>query len=306
VLFETVQTSATFVKGYFREYFSYSVGADYFVDSVLDVTAFQLADDETYVKIDMDGTATFAHEPVPSQEFVTKLMGQSFKGDSRLVFLDSLFIESSSDFIQELSYLVVYVNGDAVANEDLSGMVQTNDDGGGFKITITALIAGVAAAGGAMIILLIIIMCRFNRNKERKDPQDSVRKNNTGSTDESELYPAHEMPFHGGSPENKSPSPVQSIISQASSRFTYNPREYAMSDPGDIASETETSERIDVNPFTLQVDVSQSSMDSEAWQNTSAVMNTSGTAPFGHDISAIEKKDLSLIQEGENEEVRRK
>jgi hypothetical protein len=96
--------------------------------------------------------------------------------------------------------------------------------------------------------------------------------------------------------ERAPPSPDRSITSQDSSLFTYTDNMSISK-----ASVRSISSRVSIGSAS-RFSIDMPSIDLGAWQNAGRNTIPTGHAPFGHDISAIGKRDLSLIQEESNDE----
>lgn len=238
------------------------------------------------VSFSFSGNAFFNSSPPPSEDDVLKILAQSFLGRNNQVYTDTL-MQSTSSFLQRLSYAVVQVNGFIVpgnmASESTSSEMQQEDTANtasSIGIEELALIVGSATAALLLILLCYCFFCvRGESNGEKMDISRAVSASGTHDTEDVEkaISPA--------------PSSPHSIASQDSSVFTYN---------------LTSSSRINLDASVLSSDTSGANARALAsWQQKNTI-NSSKSAPFGHDISAIgmltdNQRDLSLIEEGEEE-----
>ena len=284
VMVQVLQTSREHLNGRFSTHFTETLGEGSFGVLDLSVSSFdtsarrRLQDDA--ITITYNGVATFNTDPPPDADEIKETTTDAFKGDARTEFVDALLL-SGNDFLANLSYLVVGISGVVVANEDLSH--RTPPPTGSSTKTQYYLIGAVAAAAvGVVIAVGILIYTCHLKNDEFNGLPDKGPKDDSNDLD-------IEMK------STRSPSPERSIVSQESSKFTYNPRGISFSvkstDSGTLPSQFSG----------LQVDVSEP-VNVEAWQKNTISPIT--PAPFGADISAIEedKRDLSCVQEGDSNE----
>jgi len=222
----------------------------------------------------LEGRAFFEDGTSPSQDDVSQRTMNIFK-ENNAAFLQAL-MKSSDDFLRGVSYAVVTVDGNVVAEERNANAISTEPKSSIFEFTTLSIIL-MSVFGGVMLFMLACLVwycCSSVQDEGPEDIHPALRKavsRATGKTAEDESY------------MKRPPSPVRSITSQDSSIFTYNPKSCKSMESrtfGSFAAATTGTE-----------------MDLEAWKNGSKVQKDS--MPFGHDISAIEaKKDLSLIEEG--------
>jgi hypothetical protein len=241
---------------------------------------------ESSVIFGFSGTAFFNSRPPPTEDEVHQILVKSFFGRNSQEFTSSL-MKSSDPFLQLLSHSMVQVNGYVVPGgvpQETAAPQEPPQSNEGFDFEMIAIIVGSTTGALLFILLCYCFWCAGDPDEHsddttRKTPtqtgQTPIRKSQTSQTDDVEAASA-------------APSSPQSIISQDSSIFTYNPSSKISFDASTIMS-TNTTE---TNPVDLAL-----------WQQRNTIVN-SRFAPFGHDISAIEmlndnKKDLSLIEEGD-------
>lgn len=235
---------------------------------------------ENSVSFTFSGTAFFNSRPPPTTDDVLEMLAQSFLGKNSQKFTNTL-MESKDPFLQRLSYAIVQVNGYVFPGGGLTESKLNSDEGeeddSPFDFEQIALIAGAAFGMLLFIVLCYCFWCTGGDDQDDQgEPQGKPTITTTRTSDtadiEAELSPA--------------PSSPQSIASQDSSVFTYNPQS-----------------RVSFDASTLSTNTADLNLDLATWQQRN-VINSSRFAPFGHDISAIEmlnenKKDLSLIEEGD-------
>ena len=293
--------------------FDATVAPDWFSHVGLSVLTYSVDDtisSQTVASVEFDSTAFFTARPTPGKEFIVDVVKDAFQGDSRLEYVRELQ-KSEIDLLKDMTYLVVGINDKIVANEDLTlggmgssgnGIVENGFPPSGSESpspsnlkTQVAIIAGLCAGAACLIILSVCIIIKNRRRTRHESEAKPIVIRRDPSTD-------IEHDLEGRS--TRSPSPIRSICSQESSKFTYNPRDGYASSTIDgnstIGGSTIDSKTIPSNFSSLQVDVASNGVDVEAWKNSTISPIT--PAPFGHDISAIDKKDLSLIEEGTDEE----
>lgn len=278
LLFEILTVTVGFLDEKLNESFARSNSIDF--DKVsLSAVSYEIAEvnDGYTASLTLTGRAFFADGTSPSQQDITDLTAEIFQAGNH-EYLESL-IFSDDLFLQGVQYAVVKVNGNVVSENRGQASVENNIIG--FDSWIILAVAGLI---GFMVVLLTCLLwyCCSSINYDdeeeeakhvRKTPSKATRK--TIGDDES---------FNEGS---RSPSPARSISSQDSSVFTYNPNSAKSTDSKTFGSFLTSN--------------TGTEMDVEAWQKGSRVHKD--TTIFGHDISAIEsKKDLSLIEEGSDEE----
>ena len=216
--------------------------------------------------VELRGTAFFKDD-APAD--MSPLIVDAFS-DYNEVYLESL-TSSKDNFLQGLSYAVVTVDGN-VAMEDRNKKGGIGGDS--LDTWMIALIAGGIAFVAVMSVCVILFCCCVGGGSTTASSMTDIPKSRTA-----ESRDTRSTEDYATTRRSRSPSPVRSITSQDSSKFTYNPK-----------SSCRSKGSFDFNGSALEMDV-------EAWQKGSTI-NGNHTLPFGHDISAIEtKKDLSLIQE---------
>ncbi|GAX24596.1 hypothetical protein FisN_4Hh114 [Fistulifera solaris] len=220
----------------------------------------------------LTGRAFFTEGTSPSQQEVIDMTSQIFQEENQ-DYLASLMV-SSNVFLQDTQYAIVRVDGNVVSEN-------RGQDGSNTFSMDSWIVLLVGGATGFLVVLTVCLLwycCSYVNSEEpdavvRKTPSKATK--NTAEEDESL------------NERSQTPSPVRSISSQDSSVFTYNPK---------------SSKSVDSKTFgSFLTNNTGSEIDVEAWQKGSKVHKDNSI--FGHDISEIEnKKDLSLIEEGSDEE----
>jgi hypothetical protein len=223
--------------------------------------------------IDLTGTAFF--EEAPPQIQVGTVLSSAFQQRNQ-DFLQTL-IDSSDPFLQDIDYAIVEFNGIEVSNEDEEG----SSDDGGLDAWLLALIVGASTFVTVFCMCMAFICWAPSKEGSGKGYLTSSKHTTDDADEEEETEYLRAI-------RGRSISPVRSITSQASSNFTYNPKSTRSSGAGGGSFLAGPTEQVDI----------------EAWQRESTINKSmSSNVPFG-DISAIEsKKDLSLIEEGDSEEI---
>ena len=292
ILADLSTRTSSFLDTHLQTYFSESVSGDYYSHTGLGIVDFNVVqtDDLLYSAIvDFDGSSFFTYVPLPGAEFITKLLKNAFQGSSRLDYVKELQ-SSEIPFLASITSVVVELNNQVIASEDLP-VVNTMDNstGGSTMSTETMALIVAGSAAGALALCLAGLACfSCYRTKDTSKLRVKTIQSNQG-TDEDLESPVH------------SPSPVHSICSQESSKFTYNPRSIYTS-TSTISALTMDTKTISSHFSSLNVDI-DGGIDMGAWARQSTISPMT-PAPFGHDISAIEPnvKDLSLVMEGTDED----
>jgi hypothetical protein len=295
ILSNSISVTHDFLDAHFADYFDNTVGDSYFSHVSLAVVEFDVLNDSA-VSIDLEGSAFFQRMPLPGSSFLATVLHDAFNGDSRLDYVKQLQAADNS-FFQHLSYIVIGLDGNFIANEDVAAMSlgpETADaptDGGGEGLAIPeiVIIAGASAAGFALIIITAVLfsISRDSSKKLKSKGRDlvvdtAITSKESGNTE-----------MDTGSP--KSISPLHSVESQDSSVFTYNPR----------TTTTLKTESKPIPPaFPKNRQDVRMTLDAKAWSKASTTQSV-GPDLFRNNVSAIEedKKELSFIEEGENEDV---
>jgi hypothetical protein len=245
---------------------------------------------ESYIaSMDLAGTIFFGD--APPQEQVSTVISAAFQQQNQL-FLQSL-VQSTDPFLQDINYAIVRV----VKNNEKTNQANATGASSDLDSWMLAIIVG---AGTFIVVFFccLVFVCFTPLSELQPDIENhgssrsgkSIKPIDTKDTDNASDDGAEF--WEGDDAERPTPtslSPVRSITSQDSSRFTYNPKSGRSndSDPerGFLTGPAEPD-------------------DIEAWEQEEGTINRSTNMPFGHDISAIEKhKDLSLIEEGDFEDV---
>jgi len=235
------------------------------------------------VSFTFSGTAFFESDIPPSEEEVLKALTQSFLGRNSQKFTGTL-MQAPSPFLQRLSYAVVQVHGyaspESATEQEDAAVLYNEEPEKTIEIKTVAIIVG-SVSGALLLLLLCYCFWCFGDDcdpEESEDEQPSKPTIATSRTSETQDIEAMISP---------APSSPQSIGSQDSSVFTYNPSSKMSFDASTLSTNTNDTGNLDL----------------ASWQQKN-IINNSRFAPFGHDISAIEmlndnKKDLSLIEEGD-------
>ena len=291
---ELLGRTSSFLDKQFQTYFSDNISEDYFSHNDLGVTQFDLVkvqDSLFSSTIEFEGSTFFKTVPIPSKSLIVGLVKDAFQGSSRLEYIRDLQL-SDTQFLIDISQLIVGLNDQIIAAEDLTRdgpASETPSSAQFWTEERILLIAGISAAVlAACSVALAWCYCR--RNKGNSKLKVTTTTSNQGSLEEDPESP------------NRSPSPVHSICSQESSKFTYNPRSLYTSTSSISALTMDTKTATSSHFSAINVDI-DAGIDMALWtqQNTISPMTP---APFGNDISAIEKtgKDLSLVVEASDED----
>ena len=324
LLSRVLDYTAGYMDEYFGAYYANSQSGNYFSYTGLEINSYGIhgVTGSFITTLELDGVLVFNADPTPSQAFIQQLLDNSFQGLNFELFVEGLQ-HSESQFLKELTHIIVNIGGKQVAQEDLEfkppvKTVAEEEDGEGLKgswqLDDWSQIAVYASAGvvGALLIMGLICICKYcccNRNRKVNDVREPVNLKSINiptmigqdpPAPRQHIIPERFRPRSSKrtgaknniiySPNDNTLSPVRSITSQDSSKFTYNPAGMSMLSKASFSVGS-------LSNFDNQ------SIDLEAWQRNDAISALS-VAPFGHDISAIEKnhRDLSLIEEGDEED----
>lgn len=250
------------------------------------------AEDETYdAEVDLLATAVFATNSTPPATELRQVVERSFD-ESNTRYLQ-LLTTSQNAYLNDLTFALVTVDGVVVAETD-DALVDDNDADSaqeeptkpqGSSILLQPWMIATIAVGGTLLLVVVVcfvcVCCTPVNDHHLPTVKPSVQTQEDTDSDED------------GRRSPRSPSPLASIGSQDSSAFTYN--------PPSKGSVENVLRGFFGGPASANSFGSQAEVDVEAWQRGSTVSGNT-TLPFGHDISAIEnKRDLSLIEEGDEE-----
>lgn len=269
-------------------------------------------EDVYYSFVNLQGVALFQVGTAPSDRALVQ--------GSISVALDEksdLFVEglrsSSNPFLKNITFAIVNVD-ESKLKEALPPAANTAPVENSSVTLQPWAIALIALVGGTLLVMALLIFRCYCR-KAYDNGQIPVTKKpsvQTASSASSEDEDARK--YKKRSPSV--PSPLHSITSQDSSHFTYNPTSRGSNnragttdrteenDDGACNSTSNSKHSISFFGVSFYTQSSNVDVDVDAWQKGSTVGNST-LPPFGHDISSIEvsKRDLSLIEEGENEEM---
>lgn len=253
--------------------------SDYFVHLDLSVKQYDIGGErrhlQEYSMAIMYHGVSYYNDVAPDKGVTYDIVAEAFQGDLRQELITAL-LESRIPFLSRLQYMVVTLNDRVVSNDDLSHRASSNheDTSTGTSWYLVLAVAG-AAVGLLIVIGILIYILLLSRSKNFLElPEKCTSRDDFQNELDLELK------------STQSPSPEKSIISQESSKFTYNPRSISKSStlPSQFSG--------------LEVDSSQQ-INVEAWQKN-AIVSPITPVPFGADISAIEDeghKDLSMVEE---------
>jgi hypothetical protein len=299
ILSNSISVTRDFLDAHFADYFDNTVGNGYFSHISLTVVDFDVLNDYA-VSIDLKGSAFFQRTPVPGSSFLSTVLYDAFKGDSRMDYVSQLQT-ADDDFFQLLSYIVIGLDGNVIANEDVaakslgreSADALTNGGVEGLAIPEIVIIAGASAAGFALVIISAVLFS-FSRDGSKKLTSKgrdlvidtAITSKESGNTE-----------VNTGSP--KWISPLCSAESQDSSVFTYNPR---------TTTNLKTESKPNPPAFQKNRQDIRMALDAKAWSKASDQQSV-GPDQIQNSIFAIDddKKEscteLSFIEEGDNEDV---
>ena len=275
-----LDVTTRYMDDYFGAYYVNAEPRDYFSSAALTIASFGIhgVPGRFTTAVELDGILNFNADPAPSQGFIDALQANAFEGLNLDLFLENL-IGADNEFLGELTHIIIEIDDYKVTEENLqesqsdnSGEESDETEGILDKLIQSAIYLGSGVAGALFILALSWLLrccCGDNRRvddnfKQTKKPIDhdtivrqlqrEVRRSQPRET------------FY--SPRERSPSPLRSLSSQDSSKFTYNPGVTSMP----------AKARFSVGNFS-NFNIDTPGIDIEAWQRQDAV-------------------DLSQIEEG--------
>jgi hypothetical protein len=294
-----------YLDDYFGAYYASTEPRDYFGAADLEVNSFGVhgVTGSFITTLEFDGKLFFNSDPAPSQSFLNTLLVNAFQGLNLDLYLQSLVSSEDERFLHKLTHIIIEISENTVTDTNLEETDAIEPEGDesdkGWTELATYAVAGVV---GALLMLGAFCLFRCLCCKGKRQVDDGLEPISMKSIE----IPATLKPVQPESRRSKplqykartsrsndffthrerSPSPVRSLASQDSSKFTYNPAGVSKT-PLSLGSLS-----------TVNIDVQN--VDLEAWQRQNTITPITPD-PFGMDISAIEGKDrdLSLIEEGD-------
>jgi hypothetical protein len=258
-----LDTTTSFLDSYFGAYYVNSQPANFFSHTALSINSFGIQGlEESYITtVQFDGMLFYSVEDLlPSQEFVATLLANAFQHLNQELYIESL-MKSPSEFLNDLTHIIIEVDEETVAAEDnVAGDHEEDEDDNGKAFPYDWLeskwlrmtIYGTAGLAGAILMVVCVCLCRccFFRCKRRANEDgtfpDGVAEIPHLSGTSRDLFKSKEARTdkNGGlgiktslTPQSTTssketgiytsktpPSPVHSVLSQDSSKFTYNPQ----------------------------------------------------------------------------------
>jgi hypothetical protein len=323
LLFSILSQTTTFLEMALKEKFKSSQYD--FTHVTLSVEEFSLDVSSDGGKFDADcrlqGIAMFEAGSSPSSDAAVKQVVRRALDEENSLFLQALR-KSDNPFLQDILFAVVTTeDGDPSFGRppNATDGNESEPDSSTFIAAPWMIALMVTASIGVLLILSCLVWYCYKSCQNARQHDAAVEKMRTASHSSSSCSEEGDAKFRKRSPSI--PSPLHSIMSQDSSKFTFNPKSRStksipppndmVDDNEDDGGEESTSSKHSISFFGVSFYTNSSNVDVDvdAWRKGSTVANTSNSnssLPFGQDISAIEmhsKRDLSLIEEGENEEM---
>mmetsp|Transcript_7121 Transcript_7121/g.10199 ORF Transcript_7121/g.10199 Transcript_7121/m.10199 type:complete len:431 (-) Transcript_7121:154-1446(-) len=279
------QETEDHINNHFQEYFSDILNGGFFSHASLSLAGYEKYEkfEETgeiynYVaRVEFTGDADFNDVPVPHENFLNDILVKAFLGDNRIAFWDELKA-SMNPLLADITYMNVRVDEDVISEEDLQDSNEPSD------FNITVLYVAIAGIVGVLVAFVAAYFCYCRSSRRSSDKAADNNGNIQAEKQRGRLEKTHKLTTSNARVEQpdlelastRSPSPIRSLGSQDSSKFTYNPKSR------DSDNESHS--------FTKQVDVNARSIDVSAWQKSALVSPITPTfqPSFGQDISAIE------------------
>jgi len=318
LLGEFIQVTTTFLNEYFAAFFNGVQQNTFFEDIELVATTFGVQGDNEsfFLTVEFDGQLTFndGEAAAPAAELITDMMINAFKGQNMDLYLEDI-LKMDDPFLRDLTRVIVEINNKFVSDTDPDDSIHdsnnTSEKSWDLNNWVEVTIYAAAGAAGAMLVCVMIFVfrCLLSGRGQVRDEDDAIKirkiefkpevavgdrqlpqppKSSTGNKattrKRQELARARPTP----------PSPTGSLsprtmVSQDSSLFTYN----MSRDAGTIS----------LGSLSMLHTENGKHFDLEAWQNPT-VISSKVPAPFGHDISAIEKRDQLSMMDGDDSMLR--
>lgn len=323
LLFSILSQTTTFLEMALKEKFKSSQYE--FTHVTLSVDEFSLDESSNGGKYDaecrLQGIAMFEAGSSPRSDVAVKQVVRRALDEENTLFLQALR-SSDNPFLQDILFAVVTTeDGDPSFGRPPNATEgnPSEPDSSTFVPAPWMIALMVTAGVGMLMILSCLVWYCYKSCQNARLHDAAVEKMRTASHSSASSSEGGEAKYRKRSPSI--PSPLQSIMSQDSSKFTFNPNSRStksvpppnemVDDNEDDGGEESTSSKHSISFFGVSFYTNSSNVDVDvdAWRKGSTVANTSNSnssLPFGQDISAIEmhsKRDLSLIEEGENEEM---
>mmetsp|Transcript_14733 Transcript_14733/g.23035 ORF Transcript_14733/g.23035 Transcript_14733/m.23035 type:complete len:432 (-) Transcript_14733:269-1564(-) len=278
------QETEDHLNDYFEEYFLDILNGEFFSHVSLSLAGYEKYEKfeptgEIYnyvARVEFTGDADFNDVPVPHEDFLNDVLVKAFLGDNRIAFWDELK-ESMNPLLEDITYMNVRVDEDVISEEDLQDSNEPTEN-------IPVFYFAIAGAGGVLVAFIAVYFCYCRSSRRSSDKAADKNGNIQAEKQRGRPEKTRKLLTSGAQVEQpdlelastRSPSPIRSLGSQDSSKFTYNPKSRE--------SDNES------HSFTKQVDVNARSIDVSAWQKSALVSPITPTfqPSFGQDISAIE------------------
>ena len=315
LLGEFIQVTTTFLNEYFAAFFNGMQPNTFFEEIELVANTFGVQGDSEsfFMTVEFDGQLTFNNgdAAAPTTELITDMMINAFKGQNMDLYLEDV-LKMEDPFFRDLTRVIVEINNKFVSDTDPDDSIHhdsntTSEKSWDLNNWVEVTIYAGAGAAGAMLVCVFIflIRCVLSGRGQVRDEDDAIQikkiefkpelavderqpsKSSTGnkvtrkSQERARARPTPPSPTGSLSP--------RSMVSQDSSVFTYN----MSRDAGTIS----------LGSLSLLHTENGKHFDLEAWQNPT-VISSKVPAPFGHDISAIEKRDQLSMMDGDDSMLR--
>jgi len=329
---EAVTTN--YLNQYFDAYYTRTEqGAiDYFEKVDISTSSFGVHGVESsYITtLEIEGTLSFNSGKLPSSFFIETLLRNAFKGNNEKLFLDQLLKEKEEKFLQNLTYLIIDVNEDKVAEspilEDAPALDTTSNNSieepeitEKFVFSAKWITAMIYVASGAFALMLLACVCHLHRqcraarkmkenDTDDEEPMKVItlpikKKQSSSAHDHDDVNRRISPTSNGTTPtsagsisdhmDRPPPSPQRSMSSQCSSIFTYSDNMSRMSRIANNKANNDILSKAPSLSSYSKFSLDMPSIDLGTWRG-----GREDPPEFGSDISVIEsKKDLSLIAE---------
>jgi hypothetical protein len=325
LLGDFIQVTTTFLNEYFAAYFNGMQPNTFFENVELVANTFGVQGDNGsfFLTVEFDGELIFndAQAAESMSNLFTDMMINAFKGHNIDLYLEDL-LTMEDPFFRDLTRVIVEINDEFVSDtnpdDSIHGSNNTSEKPWDLSNWVEVTIYAAAGACGAILVCGMIFLFRClqgGRGQIRDEDEAMIIKkiefkpqlaaddrqsshppksttNSKATTKRQGLETRTRQDLARARPTPPSPTGSlvsRSIVSQDSSLFTYNmSRDAGTLSLGSLSMlHTENGKHFDL----------------EAWQNPT-VISSKVPAPFGHDISAIEKRDHMSMMEGDDSMLR--
>ena len=201
-----LQTTTKYLDDYFEAYYANTQPENYFSHAglVIDSYGVHSVDGSFLTTLEIEGLLFFNHDPVPSDTFLSTLLENAFSNLNQRIYLNTLIKHKTSTFLQDLTNLIVEIDGEVTAEISVDDLLleddeldpknletdsnnkrsdtsnkDTDDDGEGVEMWYEgewvdyAIMVG-AGIGGACAVVMFYVLCKccYGRCCKENDDDD--------------------------------------------------------------------------------------------------------------------------------------